>query len=157
MFDKLIPWKRHENENRLTLGRDSDPVSMLRRDFENLLGRFWEEGGLSRLTPHWPSGAIDVNENDKEYVLTAELPGFDPSDIDVKVSGNVLTIKAEHKEMSDDSHGRMRRYGSFYETFTLPTGVKDDAIDAHYHSGVLELLIPKDESKVAKRIEVKAA
>lgn len=160
MFDKLIPWKRsnHGNGHRLGLHHDDDSLSVLRRDFENLLGRFWEEAGPGRSTSQgWLSGQIDLDENEREYVLTADLPGFDPNDIDVKVSGNVLTVKAEHKEESNDKHGRLRRYGSFYESFSLPTGVKADAIDARYHSGVLELVVPKDEATPSKRIEVKAA
>ena len=160
MFDKLIPWKRnhHQGGDRLTARHEDDPISALRRDFDNLLSRLWDDGGLSRREGrNGLASTLEFDENDKEYVMTAELPGFDPSDIDVKVSGNLLTVKAEHKEESDGDNGKLRRYGSFYESFTLPTGVKADAIDARYRSGVLEVHVPKDEATPAKRIEVRAA
>lgn len=161
MFDKLIPWKKHHSENhgnQLGLRHDDDPVAALRRDFDNLLNRLWDEGGLSRLDGAGSLGSsVEFDENDNEYVMTAELPGFEPEDLDVKVSGNVLTVKAEHKERTDGDHGRLHRYGSFYESFTLPTGVKADSIDARYHSGVLEIHVPKDDATPSKRIEVGAA
>ena len=105
----------------------------------------------------WLGSSVEFDENDKEYVMTADLPGFDPDDLDVKVSGNVLTVKAEHKEETNGDQGRLHRFGRFYESFTLPTGVKADAIDARYHSGVLEVHVPKDDSAPSKRIEVNAA
>lgn len=162
MFDKLIPWKRTDQDsgNRLSERHDEDPFNMLRRDFDNLLSRFWEEGGMGRSGQQGGlMGAVDFDETENEYVLTAKLPGFDPANIDIKLSGNTLTVKAEHKEVSDgdSNQGRLRRYGSFYESFRLPTGANADAIDARYHNGVLELVVPKDDSAPSKRIEVKAA
>lgn len=102
-----------------------------------------------------PFGNLDENEN--EYVPSAEMPGFEPEEIDVKISGNVLTVKADHKEESKSKNGRSSRYSSFHQSFTLPTGVKSDQIDATYHSDVLELHLPKDESTPTKRIAVNAA
>ncbi len=159
MFDKLIPWKRnHQGGDSLSVRHDDDPITALRRDFDSLLSRLWDDGGLWRRDGrNWLASPLEFDENEKAYVMTAELPGFNPSDIDVKVSGNLLTVKAEHKEESDGDNGRLRRYGSFYESFTLPAGVKADAIDARYQNGVLQVHVPKDDSAPAKRIEVKAA
>ena len=100
---------------------------------------------------------VKFDDDENEYVLRAELPGFESDDIDVKVSGNVLTIKAEHKEEGKEENGNSHRYGSFYESFTVPQGVIGDEIDAKYHSGVLELHLPKSEKCKGKRIEVKPA
>ena len=159
MFSKLIPWKkRNESGNALSIHKNDDPITALRRDFDNLLTRFWDDGGLGS----WDRGSmfrssVDIDENEKEYVMTAELPGFEPSEIDVKVSGNMLTVRAEHNEKSNAKNGHTRRYCSFFESFTLPSGVKSNAVEANYRNGVLELHIPKDESTQAKRIEVTAA
>lgn len=151
MFDKLIPWKRHNHEGTgLSSSRDDDLVMSLRRDFDSLLSRFWENGGLSR-------SFATFDENEKEYVMKAEMPGFEPDEIDVKLSGNVLTVEAEHKEESKEGKERSYRYGSYHQSFTLPSDVQCEQIDARYRSGVLELHVPKDESSPSKRITVKAA
>ncbi|GAA5505474.1 Hsp20/alpha crystallin family protein [Novipirellula caenicola] len=152
MFDKLIPWKRRNDDrgHSLTVGHDDDPITALRRDFDNLLSRFWNEDPLSRSFAHF-------DENENEYVMSAEMPGFEPDEIDIKVSGNVLTVKAEHKQESKSKNGSSYHYGSYQQSFALPAGVKDDQIDANYHSGVLQIRLPKDESRPSKRIEVKAA
>jgi len=161
MFDKLIPWKRRAEDyqgSRLSRYQGDDPFTVLRRDFDNLLSRLWEDDWSRFGDQRGLSTSVDFDEDDKEYVMTAELPGFEPDEIDVKVSGNVLTVKAEHKEEENNGkHGRLRRYGSFYQTFTLPQGVKGHSIDAQYHSGVLEMHLPKDETTPSKRIEVKSA
>jgi HSP20 family protein len=159
MFDRLIPWKkRSESSDGLSLQKNEDSFTALRRDFDSLLSRFWDEGSFGS----FDSGglfrsSVDLDENENEYVMTAEMPGFEPSEIDVKVSGNTLTIRAEHNEESNGKHGRTRRYGSRHESFTLPTGVKSEAVEASYRNGVLKIHVPKDESVQSKRIEVKVA
>ncbi len=101
--------------------------------------------------------AFDDREN--EYVLRAEFPGFEPNDFDVQISGNVLTLRAEHKEegKTKGGDGNYQRYGRFYESFTLPQGVLSDKVDAGYRNGVLEVHLPKNEECQAKRIEVKSS
>lgn len=76
------------------------------------------------------SSRVDFDDTEKEYVLRAELPGFDPDELDVKISGNVLTLRAEHKEEGQEGDGSYRRHQSFYESFTLPNGVLTDKTDA---------------------------
>lgn len=157
MFNKLIPWKRHHNSNSdsFSLRYDDDPISNLRREFDNMLSHVWSEGGFGRnMSSDLFRSSVDFDEDDKEYVVTAELPGYDPEDIDVNVSGNLLTVRAEHKQETKRKNGRLHRYGSFYQSFTLPAGVKPDAIDARYHSGLLEVHLPKDKTTPSKRIAV---
>ena len=160
MFGKLIPWKRENGD--IKAHHEDHPIARMRHDFEEIWDRFWDEwgSGLSHRPESRLLGShLNVEDEEKEYVLRAELPGFEPEDIDVKVSGNVLTLRAEHKEEGEDKkgNGSYRRYGSFYESFTLPQGVLSDQIDAKYHSGVLELHVPKTEECQSKRIEVTAA
>jgi HSP20 family protein len=107
--------------------------------------------------------ALDVSENDDEFVVKASLPGVDPKDIEITYDKDVLTIKGEVKqEKEEEDEGRRyymreRRYGNFCRSFSLPSTIKSDAIDATYESGVLTLHLPKAEEAKAKRIQVKSA
>jgi HSP20 family protein len=103
--------------------------------------------------------AFDIKENEKEYVVIAELPGIDTKDLDVSLSDGVLTVKGEkrqeHEEKHGDYHRIERRYGSFQRSFRLPGKVKTDNIDANYKDGILKLTLPKTEESETKKIEVK--
>jgi len=100
-----------------------------------------------------------VEEADKEVVVRAEAPGFEPKDFDIHISGNTLTIKAEHKEEAEEKETGYRRweqrYGQFQRSLPLSTDVNTDKVEARYHSGVLEVHLPRTEPSPRKRIEVK--
>ena len=160
----LIPWKKNNPSAGGGL-MTADPVerefSRIREDFDSLLKRMW--GGsplaLDRLFDHrW---AFDFDETDSHYVARVEAPGFEVEDFDVHTSGNHLVVKAERKESQNgngkNGNGSSYRYGRFYQTIPLPDGAQSDQIEARYHSGVLELKIPKGkESENVKRIAVKS-
>lgn len=162
MFGKLIPRREKHRGALQTRTEEGHPVARLRREFDQLWDRFLEDWHSGDLTL-WDDGGtfgvpIDLDDREKEFVLRAELPGFEPDEIDVNVSGNVLTVRAEHREeeKGGEEKGSYQRYGSFYESLTLPQGVREEEIDARYHSGVLEIHLPKGEEAQAKRIAVKA-
>jgi HSP20 family protein len=117
----------------------------------------WRNGGLDLWQDsRWFGSRVNFDESEKQYTLRVELPGYEPGDIDVKVSGDMLTLRAEHKEEGKEKNGgSFQHYGSFYESFTLPKNVLANQVDARYHSGVLEVHLPKSEDCQAKRIEVK--
>jgi HSP20 family protein len=102
--------------------------------------------------------AFDISETESEIQVNAELPGMDPKEIEITLTGEVLTIKGEKKEEKEengeDFHRRERRYGSFSRTFRLPVDVKADSINAGYKDGVLKVTLPKAEGEKARRIEV---
>lgn len=153
----LTPWKRRNVPVRLDEG---SPLALLRREFDDLWNRFMDEWErpMGMLESFGFGRKIDLRDEENEYVLCAEMPGFEPDEIDLRVSGNVLTISAEHKEEQKEENGRSHyRYGRFQESFTLPSGVLADKIDARYHSGVLEVHLPKSEEGRPKRIAVKSA
>lgn len=158
MFD-LVPWRR----------RDLEPASEwsavdLWREMDNLFDRFlgdmrWPDNFSTRqFVP-----ALDVSETDDEFVVNAELPGIDPKEVDINLTGNLLTIKGEKKsekeERGDGFHRMERSYGSFSRSLQLPCEVQEDKIEAHYKNGVLDLRLPKVESAKRRsvKIEVKAA
>jgi HSP20 family protein len=104
---------------------------------------------------------MDVAETDKDIELTVELPGIEPKDVDISISGNVLTIKGEKKVEKEDKDKNYRRversYGSFMRSVELPAGVAPDAIKAAVNNGVLKVTVPKPAAAAAKKIEVKPA
>lgn len=109
-----------------------------------------------------PSFRTDIRENDKEYVLEAELPGFDKEDIHAEIRDGYLTVHAEHDtEKSKKDHKgnyvrRERTFGSYSRSFDL-SGIDADKISAEYRHGVLTLTLPKakENAERGKRIEIK--
>ena len=103
---------------------------------------------------------MDVSERENEYEITAELPGMDASNIDVKLSEGVLTIKGEKEEQKEekqkDYHISERRFGSFQRSFELPEGIDEDKIQASFEKGVLTIKLPKgpEARKPEKKIPI---
>jgi len=105
------------------------------------------------------SPSVDVFEEGNEVVVKAELPGMKREDVDVRLSGSMLTIAGEKK--SEDTVERKdflrleRSYGSFSRTLRLPEGIKADSVKAHFVDGVLEVRIPRSESgERVRRIDI---
>ena len=110
--------------------------------------------GTSAWTP-----AVDVAEHDDEYQVKIELPGVSKDDVKITMQDNVLTVRGEKKQekesKSSNYHRVERAYGSFQRSFTLPTSVKHDRIEASYKDGILTIALPKAEESKPKQIEVK--
>jgi HSP20 family protein len=91
-------------------------------------------------------------------VLTAELPGVDPKDVDIRVENNVLTLRGERKWSNDiqrESYHRVERsYGSFTRSFTLPNVIDTEKIKADFKDGMLKLVLPKKEEAKPKQISI---
>jgi HSP20 family protein len=105
--------------------------------------------------------SVDVIENENEIVVKAELPGFKPDDVDIRVEGNVLTIRGEFKQENDNGkegqyHVKERRSGTFTRSFTLPTNVDTSKANAEFENGVLYLTLPKLEEAKPKKISITA-
>ena len=90
---------------------------------------------------------FDVSEGDDAIEISAEVPGMSEKDIDVELSGDVLTIKGEKRQDEEKKEQNRylseRRYGSFQRSFRLPDGVDRDNVDAHFDKGVLKVTLPK--------------
>jgi HSP20 family protein len=150
----IIRW----NPTRELASFPSDIFSMQRemnRMFDNFF-RGADEPGL--LNGSWLP-AVDVAEEENEYVVKVELPGVNKDDVKITLESNILTVRGEkkaEKETKDKNYHRMERsYGSFQRSFTLPTSVKNDKIDAQYRDGILSITLPKAEEAKPKQIEVK--
>jgi HSP20 family protein len=102
---------------------------------------------------------VDISEDDKEYLIKAELPGLKKDDVHISVEKGVLTITGERKfekEEKDRKHHRVERaYGSFVRTFIVPDDAEADKVAAQFKDGVLTIHIPKSEKAKPKQIEVR--
>ena len=153
MFN-LIPWRK---ENKGELATQRNPYDMIRREFDSLFDRFF--GGWSGLLDSpWESEAswgLTMEDAGTEVVVRAEAPGFNAGEFDVQLSGDLLTIQAEHKEEGEGKDGHTR-YARFARSVTLPGGVDTDKVEAHYVNGVLEVRVGKTPEAQPRRIEVTA-
>jgi HSP20 family protein len=102
---------------------------------------------------------IDVKEDDKAYVVHAEVPGVKKEDINVSIDGNQVSISAEVKRQKEEKQGEKvlrseRYYGKVYRAFALAQDVDQGNASARYESGVLELTLPKKQATAQKRLTV---
>jgi len=132
-------------------------LDTLREQMNDLLNRFWsgaaEPFGLAEWAP-----ALDVSETDDAILVDVEIPGIDPSTLDISVAGDILTLRGE-KPNEGGGHGRNyhrveRRYGSFTRSLTLPASVDADKVEAKARFGVLSIRLPKREASKARRVEI---
>jgi HSP20 family protein len=112
------------------------------------------EGGSN-----WSSPAIDMYQTGDEVVLKAALPGIKPDEVQINVTGDVLTIRGEtkHEEEKNDKSWQIRehRWGAFERSVRLPTGVIADKAKAEFDNGILTISLPKSEEVKPKTISVR--
>lgn len=162
----LVPWKWGE-KNVPVKREEADPFYSLHREIDRLFDDFMGRGfGLTRFgdfTDRFSAfnPQVDVTENDKEIKVAAELPGLDEKDIEVSLSGDMLTISGEKKAEKEDkreNYYRMERsYGSFQRSVALPVEVDTEKVEATFKNGVLQVTLPKlhPGQETRKKISVK--
>jgi HSP20 family protein len=101
---------------------------------------------------------VDIMEEKDRILLTAELPGFKESDVEVQMEGNILTLRGERKsevEREGRTFHRMERsYGQFVRSFTLPNNVDREHIKANFANGLLQIELPKREESKPRQIKI---
>lgn len=128
----------------------------IRRDMDRMFDEFYRQpAGTAEGMP-----LIDMYQTDDDIVVKATLPGVDVEDLDIQVTGDVLTIRGEVKHETDEEnakyHMREQRFRAFSRTISLPTMVVADKAKAEMKNGVLHLTLPKAEESKPKSISVKA-
>jgi HSP20 family protein len=102
--------------------------------------------------------AVDIRETPEQLVIVAELPGLDKKDVNITIENQVLTIAGERqfeKETKDETCHRIERsYGSFTRSFTLPTNLKTDKVEAKFDKGVLTIQVPKTEETKPRKVNI---
>jgi len=130
----------------------------------NAMDRLFEESFVrpSRLWPEVGVGelAVDMYQTANDVVVKAALPGLKPEEVDISITGDILTIKGEHKEeqevKQEDYFYKEHRYGGISRSVAIPVQVKSDKAEATFENGVLTLTLPKAEETKPKQIKVKA-
>lgn len=147
---EMVPWRRGGGLRPLTL----------RREMEDFWNRFFGELPSAEGSWAW-SPSVDISETDGSVMVKAELPGLDAKNIDIDITGDVLTLRGEKKTEEEKKEERYycreRHYGSFQRSFRLPAGVQSDKVDAKFKNGILTIDIPKSEESKQKKIEIKSA
>jgi HSP20 family protein len=137
-------------------------------EFQNRLARFFgltparaTSGGEEVMTVAEWAPSVDISEDDKEWLVKADLPEVKKEDVKVSVEDGVLTVTGERKfekeEKGKKYHRIERSYGNFFRSFTLPEGADGAKVSADFKDGVLKVHLPKNEKAKAKAIEVKVA
>ena len=146
----IIPRRREKRGERFL--PYEPPMEMLRREFaplfEGLFGRWPTFAETEGLLPYGTE-----MEDAKEAVIVREaVPGFEAKEIEVKISGNLLTVRAERKEREGETK---KAWGELERTVLLPEGVDTEHVEAVYRNGVLEVRLPKLPEAKERHIEVK--
>jgi HSP20 family protein len=149
--------------------KPSRELQRFRNEFDDLIDRFgfdrdWlgrfplareflGDGETMAMRP-----AIETRVDEGKFIVRADLPGIDPKDVDIKVVGDVLTIKGareeKHETRKADYFRREIRYGAFERSIGLPEGIKADDLKATYHDGVLELAAPMPKEAIPKEVKI---
>ncbi len=130
----------------------------LRQVFDRLISN--EETDQSNVVTSQWAPRVDIREEDKRFVIFADIPGVDPKDIEVNMDKGILTIKGERSSESVAENGQLTRIerssGTFYRRFALPDSADAENISASGKHGVLEISIPKKAETTPRRITINA-
>ena len=140
-----------------SLGR---PFDHLHRQIDRLFDNFWPEAAAANAVD-FPK--LDVHGDDKQIVVTAELPGLDEKDVEVSLVENVLTISGEKKTEREEKDEKKnwylseRSYGSFQRSIPFAAEIDSAKVTAKFVKGVLTVTLPKAAPEAAKSTKIKIA
>ena len=165
MNRSILPLKRRSNS--IAERRElENPMLAIQNEMNRMFDSFFmdpfETDPFERSSIRDFSPRIDVSESEKEYKVTAELPGMDEKDITLSLEREALVItgekKAETEEKGKNFHRVERSFGSFTRVIPLPAEVEADKVEADFKKGVLTVTLPKPQSAVAtsRKIAIKA-
>lgn len=147
-FELLRPWSPEPWSN----------FGALRREMDDLFDRFGSFGPALATRSAFPP--LNLYETPEAFVLTAEVPGVAPEDLEISLEGSTLTLRGERKASHDEGasvHRSERPTGSFQRALDLPVAVDGDKVEAVHRHGVLTLRLPKAPEHRPRQIQVKAA
>jgi HSP20 family protein len=143
----LIIWKNQE-------------MGKLKRDMDRLLARFFDDFSVPLFGRPFKEGPfVDLSETKDRLILRAEIPGVTPEDLDISISGDVLTVRGEARQgFATEEEGYRsteREYGYFSRTIQLPCRVRVHEVKATYKDGLLSVDMPKCDPEPSREIKIK--
>ncbi len=133
-------------------------LEKLRADFDQVIDRFRSPSWLTEELDGAIRPRIESYIDDGKITVRADMPGIDPKDIEVKVTGNVLNVRAKREEEKETKNRDFLRrevhYGSYVYSTSLPEGIKADDVKASYRDGVLELVAPMPKELASKDVKI---
>ena len=149
---------RRPTINRYSIASPWQEMERLQQEVNRLFSDSFSLAG-GRTAPGYP--AMNAWTNEDGAVITAELPGFNPDDIDISVVNDVLTLTGSRggDELPEGAkyHRRERNFGKFSRSFQLPFSIEVDKVEAVFKNGVLHLSLPRAEAEKPKKIAVRTA
>lgn len=146
---ELTPWKPWQPLKQ----KDS-----FHREMDHFWDRFFGHALPARMGTAEGLPRLDVSETDDFLIVEAELPGLEKKDIDVNLSGDILTIKGEKQEERKENgkhyHCMECQSGSFQRSFKLPVSVQGGKVDANFDKGLLKIMLPKTEESKEKSLKI---
>ncbi|HMO35500.1 MAG TPA: Hsp20/alpha crystallin family protein [Gemmatales bacterium] len=149
----LLPWRRDSQVS---------PFQQFHREMDQLMQRFFGDADLETTSKQMASWTprVDVEEDDKQYLVKVDLPGVDPKEVDISVHENALVIRGQRKEEKEEkkkNYHRVERFtGEFYREIALPRGIDAEKIQAKSANGVISITIPKKAESQPKRVAIQA-
>lgn len=170
----LIPFRHNDKSREVAKISDTpsdpirDPFWAMRREMDRMFDSFLSGNSLFTRDSSWTPGfaqlaSLEVKDGEKALSISAELPGMDEEDVDVKVSGDLLIIQGEKSIENEKTKGERayseRRYGKFSRTVRLPFAVTDQKVDASFDKGVLHIRLekPAEQQQAVKHIDIKTS
>ena len=159
----LIPWRNKQRKRDLPATRAESPLDPIRMEIDRIFDRVsrgwggvWDEPFFG--TEGW-APSVDISESEKDVTIKAELPGVDPNELNVSISGDLLTLSGEKKESRETKEKSVHRsecyIGTFQRSIRLPVSVDPEKVSAEYANGVLTVTFKKSNVEKPKRIAVK--
>ena len=136
-----------------------NPTRSLMTDFDRIF-----DSMFTLDLPRFPSvkswiPAVDVNETETEFLLSADIPGLDKKDVSIDIHDGVITIEGEraidNEKSTDDYRIRERQLGSFNRSFRLPDNVNEVKVAAKFKNGVLKVTLPKTKEVIPEGRQIK--
>ena len=144
----IVPRRKREEK----LWAYEPPMEWLRREFSPIFDRMFGRWPAFAETEGVPPYGPELEDVGEAIIVREAVPGFEAKEIEVKVSGNLLTVHAERKEKKGETE---KLWGELERTVLLPEGVDTEHVEAVYRNGVLEVRLPKLPEAKERRIEVK--
>lgn len=133
------------------------PLAELRREMDRLFDDFWATPSLGRVDSQWDP-ACEIDEEKDHYLITLEMAGIPKDQIKIELQGDQLVVSGERRHESKDKKSGAwyseRRFGKFQRTFTMPSSVDVENLEANYQDGILRLYVPKAASARPRQIKI---